>query len=235
MIFALLRIPAYILPLKKGKDSMKSKYTLMLTGVMMILSIIPQELGAAGKTPQNLIPLPEPRREGGMPLMEALNKRQSSREYSSRDIPEQELSDLLWAAWGYNRSGQKKRTAPSSNNKQEISVYLAKKDGLYLYDAEMNALLKISDADIREETGKQAFVDDAPLNLIFVADTKVQSNVNSSYANVGFISQNVYLYCASAGLGTVVRGLFDEDLLHRAMGLREDQKIILCQTVGYPK
>lgn len=201
----------------------------------MILNMIPQGLGAAGKTPQNLIPLPEPRREGGMPLMEALDKRQSSREYSSREIPEQELSDLLWAAWGYNRSGQKKRTAPSSNNKQEISVYLAKKDGLYLYEAEMNALLKITDADIREATGKQAFVKDAPLNLIFVADTKLQSSTNSSFANAGFISQNVYLYCASAGLETVVRGWFDAELLHHTMNLDENQKIILCQTVGYPK
>lgn len=200
-----------------------------------MLSLMSQGFGAAGKSQLNFIPLPEPRREGGMPLMEALDKRQSTREYSSKEIPEQELSDLLWAAWGYNRSGQKKRTAPSSNNKQEISVYLAKKDGLYLYDAELNGLFKISDADIRKETGKQAFAAEAPLNLIFVADTKLQSSTTSSFANTGFISQNVYLYCASAGLGTVIRGWFDEKTLHPAMGLNKDQDIILCQTVGYPK
>lgn len=202
---------------------------------VMIMIVATQNLTAAAKNPADLIPLPAPQREGGMPLMEALSKRQSIREYSTKAIPDPVLSNLLWAAWGYNREDQKKRTAPSSNNKQEFSLYLAKSDGLFLYDAEAHALRKISDRDIRKETGKQAFVATAPLNLIMVADTKQQSSLTSSYANAGFISENIYLVCASEGLGTVVRGWFDAGQLHTVMGLSPDQQIILCQTVGYPK
>jgi nitroreductase len=201
----------------------------------MIMLFATADLRAAAKSPADLIPLPAPQREGGMPLMEALSKRQSIREYSSKTIPDPVLSNLLWAAWGYNRPDQKKRTAPSSNNKQEFSLYLAKGDGLFLYDAEMHALRKISDQDIRKETGKQPFVAKAPLNLIMVADTRQQSSLTSSYANAGFISENIYLVCASEGLGTVVRGWFDAGQLHTIMGLSPDQQIILCQTIGYPK
>jgi SagB-type dehydrogenase family enzyme len=214
---------------------MNIRNALILTGVLMMTMSLTQELNAAGRSTAGLNPLPAAERKGGMPLMEALDQRQSIREFSSREIPPQQLSNLLWAAWGYNREDQKKRTAPSSNNRQEISVYCAMKDGLYLYDAEAHALKKVSDRDIRKESGKQDFAAKAPLNLIFVADTNVQKNLNSSYANVGFISQNVYLYCASEGLGTVVRGWFDAELLHKAMELEAHQTIILCQTVGYPE
>ncbi len=209
----------------------KTRFFLMI-GVIMISFLSLQTLYGGSRS--NVKPLPAPQRKGGLPLMEALDKRMSIRDYSDKQIPEQVLSNLLWAAWGYNREDKKKRTAPSAMNKQEISIYLAKADGLYLYDAETHGLIKLSGDDIRKETGKQSFVNSAPLNLIFVADMKKQSSLTSIYANTGFISQNVYLYCASEGLGGVVRGWFDEDELHQAMQLGEDQKAILCHTVGYP-
>jgi len=185
------------------------------------------------------IQLPEAQKEGGMPLMEALNARQSAREFSQKPLTKQELSDLLWAAWGYNR--ENKRTAPSSMNRQEIQVYLAMADGLFLYDAKGNKLIKKSDADLREASGKQAYVKSAPLNLIYVANYADNAEINAenwiatSSANVGFIAQNVYLYCASRQLATVVRGSFDQAKLSALMGLHPDNRIILTQTVGYPK
>lgn len=167
--------------------------------------------------------------------MEALNNRHSERSYSKEELSEQVLSNLLWAAWGYNRPEKEKRTAPSSMNKQEISVYCALEKGLYVYNAKNHELELVKNEDLRSVTGKQGFVNSAPLNLIYVADTKKQSSATSSAANTGFISQNVYLFCASEGLGTVVRGWFDADKLHKAMGLDKNKSIILCQTVGYPK
>jgi SagB-type dehydrogenase family enzyme len=190
---------------------------------------------ASAKEAQDIIDLPAVEKTGGMPLMQALNERHSIRSFTKDPLPEQVLSNLLWAAWGYNRPDKQKRTAPSSMNKQEMSIYCALESGLYLYNADEHRLELIKNEDLRGKTGNQPFVGSAPLNLIYVADTKKQSTETSSYANTGFISQNVYLFCASEGLGTVVRGWFDNKKLHKAMGLDEKQKIILCQTVGYPK
>jgi SagB-type dehydrogenase family enzyme len=186
------------------------------------------------------ISLPEPQKTGGKPLMEALNDRQSHREFSERELDLQTLSNLLWAAFGYNRMEEKKRTAPTSRNYQEIEVYVTLPSGLYVYDALENKLDIKHGRDIRANTGLQDFVANAPLNLIYVANqAKVQDphsdrQLRASHTNSGFIAQNVYLYCASAGLVAVVRAWFDEDDLKKAMELDENMKIILTQTVGYP-
>lgn len=184
------------------------------------------------------IELPKPHRKGGMPLMEALDRRQSSRDFDSRALSRQTLSDLLWAAWGYNRPD--KRTAPSSRDKQEIELYVAAKDGLYLYDADKHRLRMISDKDLRPLTGTQPFVADAPVNIIYVSRTQMITGKNpeeliaATYANTGFIAQNVYLFCASESLATVIRAMVDRDKLAEAMGLPEQSMITLVQSVGFP-
>ena len=184
------------------------------------------------------IDLPSPRRTGGMPLMEALARRRSSREFDGRALPRQTLSDLLWAAWGYNRPD--KRTAPSSRDKQEIELYVAMQDGLYLYDAEDNRLLMVSDEDLRAMTGTQPFVAKAPLNIIYVCrkqmitDKTPDELIAATYANTGFIAQNVYLFCASESLATVVRAMVDREKLAEAMHLPDHSMVTLVQRVGYP-
>lgn len=187
-----------------------------------------------------LVTLPAPQVDGGKPLMQALVERQSAREFSSEELPLQTLSNLLWAADGINRPDGR-RTAPSAGNTQEIDIYVAKKEGLYLFNARKNVLMPVLAGDIRASTGKQEFVADAPAVLIFVADlskTKTASNKDSIFyaaTDTGFISQNVYLYCASEGLATVVLGWVDKKKLAKIMKLRPDQKVILTQPVGYPK
>jgi SagB-type dehydrogenase family enzyme len=173
--------------------------------------------------------------------MQALKERKSSRSFSTKELPLQVLSDMLWAANGINRPETGKRTAPSAKNRQEIDVYVARADGLYLYDANSNMLMPVAAGDIRGLTGKADYVKEAPVNLVYVADLaktgKTSGSEEYSYtsADTGFIGQNVYLYCASSGLATVVRGSIDRPALAEAMKLRADQKIILAQTVGYPK
>jgi len=187
------------------------------------------------------IKLLAPQLEGGKPLMQALKERKSLREFSSKELPLQVISDLLWAANGINRLDSGHRTAPSAMNMQEIDIYLAKADGLYLFDAKQNMLIPVAGEDIRALTGKQPFVKDAPINLIYVADLSKMGKTSGSDAefyaatDTGFISENIYLFCASSGLATVVRGLIDKPVLAKAMELRPDQKIILAQTVGYLK
>ena len=187
------------------------------------------------------IKLPQPCTEGGKSLMQALKDRKTSRSFSSDKLSPQLLSDLLWAAYGINRPDSGKRTAPSAMNWQEIDIYIALPEGLYLYDAKDHTLDQITTKDIRAITGKQPFVTDAPVNLIYVADYSKMGKASDSdkvlysAADTGFISQNVYLFCASNGLATVVRGWVDREALAEEMRLRIDQKIILAQTIGYPK
>lgn len=191
------------------------------------------------------IALPAPDKTGGKPLMQALNERQSIRTFTKENLTQQQLSDLLWAGWGINRPDQKKRTAPSARNVQEIDVYVALPGGLYLYMAESNTLKQINSKDMRKLCGTQDFVGEAPLNIVYVADMGKlgkkegdeikDSELFSSYANTAFIAQNVYLYCASANLGCVIRGMVPKDKLAPEMGLRSNQKIILSQTVGVPQ
>ncbi len=197
------------------------------------------DAGAADVKKQ--IILQKPQMFGGKPLMQALRDRRSGRSFSSRRLPDRVLSNLLWAAFGVNRPSSGKRTAPSALNRQEIDVYLALPEGLYLYDAKKHALELVIAGDIRALAGKQDFVKDAPLNLIYVADlAKMEGGSGSdtllySCIDAGHISQNVYLYCASEGLSTVVRAYIDYNTLAKAMKLKKSQRIIVAQTVGYPK
>ncbi len=187
----------------------------------------------------NAIKLPAPQITGGLPLMQALAKRQSARSFSAKPLPLQTLSNLLWAANGINRPAAGKHTAPSARNMQEIDIYVALPEGLYLYDAKAHALRLITAQDLRHLTGSQAFCAQAPLNLVFVADYSRMGKSDDeqkkfySATDCGFISQNVYLFCASEGLNTVVRASIEREPLAKAMQLRPEQKIILAQTVGF--
>lgn len=186
------------------------------------------------------IQLPTPQKTGGMPLMEALAKRSTSRAFDSRDLSEQQLSTLLWACFGINRPDGK-RTAPSANNKQATDIYVLLKSGAYVYDPRANKLALSLGEDVRKLGGTQDFVTNAPVTLVFVADLGTmaggsnESKRNMANANVGYISQNAYLYCASEGLATGARASIDRAALGSKLKLRPDQFIVLAQSVGYPQ
>jgi SagB-type dehydrogenase family enzyme len=185
------------------------------------------------------IVLPAPERSGGKPLMQALNERRSSRAFSEKELPVALLSNLLWAANGVNHP-EGKRTAPSAGDSREIDIYVAMQSGLYYYDPDQHVLVRVLDQDIREAAGIQDFTQTAPVNLIFTADLDQlsrypdDSRVFYSAADAGFVSQNVYLFCASEGLATVVLGWVDKEALALKIGLKEHQKVILTQPVGFP-
>ena len=184
--------------------------------------------------------LPPPRAQGGKPLIEALKIRRSIREYADRALPQQVLSDLLWAAFGINRSSGD-RTAPYWRHIMVIDIYAAMADGVWYYDPKRHLLQQHSRADIRAATGQQDFVAGAPLNLIYVAHGERMQDISPEerrfYASVdtGFIGQNVYLFCASEGLATVFRGAVDTKRLAQIMRLDPALFITFAQTVGYPK
>jgi nitroreductase len=187
------------------------------------------------------IALPAPVTTGGLPLMEALSKRQSMREFSTEQLPLAMLSNMLWAANGVNRPDKAGRTAPSAMNAQEIDIYVALPAGAYLYDAAANALQLVAGSDLRRVTGYQDFVDEAALDLVFVADHSrmklVPAASRESFASVaaGTIAQNVYLFAAGNGLATVIRAWISRDAIAAALGLGHDHQVLLSQTVGFPK
>lgn len=182
--------------------------------------------------------LPPPRRDGGRPLLSALNLRHSTRAYSTRALSMQTLSDLLWAAFGINRpSGD--RTAPYWRHIMVIDIYLAMADGVWLYEPKTHQLQLHLPDDIRAQTGTQDFVGSAPLNLVYVAhgermqDLKAEERRLYSSVDTGFIGQNVYLFCASEGLASVFRGAVDYAKLAELMQLPDQQFVTFAQTVGY--
>jgi len=200
--------------------------------------LLPDDPARAVKA--DAIKLPAPRTQGGRPLMQAFKLRHSSREFSKKKLPLQVLSDLLWAAFGVNRAETCGRTAPSAHDWEEIDLYVATADGLYVYDAHRCVLKRLQARDIRAQTGLQSYVADAPINLVYVADlarmaaATEEEKAYYSGPDAGFIAQNVYLFCASEGLATVVRGMVDRAALSKLMKLSPKQRVVLAQTVGYP-
>lgn len=185
------------------------------------------------------VSLPPANQSGGMPLMEALKNRQSQRSFSDKELTLQQMSDMLWAAYGINRPDGF-RTVPSARTWNEFDIYIIKAEGWYVYDPVKHVMLMMGNEDLREFAGTQEFVKTAPVNLVFVADFDRMANADDDFrkfysaADAGFISQNVYLYCASENLATIVRGQIDKPKAKEVLKLRPNQHVILAQTVGYP-
>lgn len=194
---------------------------------------------ALGAGAQDLRPLPPAQTEGGKPLMQALKERRSTRSLTDVPLTVQQLSNLLWAAFGINRPDGH-RTAPSARNWQEIDVYAVMADGAYLYDAQAHALRRVVAQDLRALAGTQAHARNAAVTLVYVADARRMDGATEATrtefaaADAGFIAQNVYLFCASEGLGTVVFASIDRERLATALKLDRSQRIVLGQSVGWP-
>ncbi len=211
--------------------------------LVMVPAII--GLGMMSSSPatgdEKSVALPAPQMTGGKPLMEALKERRSTREFKKDAIPMDALSNLLWAAAGVNRDNPDYRTAPSTRNSNAIELYVVDEKAVYLYEPVGHRLKKVMNGDLRAATGMQEFVGKAPVNLVFVADySKYPANMTDeekrifASADAGFMGQNVYLYCASAGLGCVFRGGLDKDALSGQLRLPLHKKVIYAQTIGYP-
>lgn len=194
------------------------------------------------------IKLEPPTLEKGVSIMQALKQRKSVREYSDQPLAVPVLSELLWAANGVNRDDGK-RTAPAAMNIQAVDLYVVLPEGVYLYDAVKHELAPVAPGDFRKAAGMQPFVATAPLNLLYVADfdkfkdfkgpdgkgAPETAKLTWVAVEAGCQAQNVGLYCASEGLGNVVRASYDAPKLAEILQLRPAQSIILAQTIGYPK
>lgn len=192
------------------------------------------------------LPLPQPNLTLTFPLIKAIEQRRTIRKWSDQPIDDQDLANILWAACGITKEpkgkSKNKRTVPSACNSQEIKVYAVMKKGTFLYDENAHALLPVCSTDIRKDIGSQKMMQSAPLGLIYVADLsymkspilkKEEAKRFSAWVDTGFVSQNVYLYCAAANLATAVLALVKRDVLSRNLGLNDQQKIVLTQVIGH--
>jgi nitroreductase len=213
-----------------------------------------EQLTAAAAGPDALsgasvVQLPQPHTAGGMPLLDAISRRHSTRAFDPADLTLQEISDVLWVACGHNRPSagvgiyvEGCRSSPTAHNWQEIDVYVATRHGLHRYEPAGHTLSRVLERDLRPLTGDetQPFVASAPLNLIYVSDLERMTDTIPwdygvfPWANSAVLVENVYLYCASVGLATVCRALFDRPALTAAMELGPKQLVTLHQLVGHP-
>ena len=224
---------------------MKTPAAALLLALLAAVASAPADEPVPESTASATITLPEPARDV-LPLGDALSARATHRDFSSAPLTDQELSDLLWAANGYNRPADRKRTAPTAVNRQEIDLYVCRADGAWLWDAASNTLTKAADADLRSFTGRMNAGPDnfalaAPVALVYVIDFGRQGMQDRpqdafKYASVdcGFVGQNVYLHCAAAGLHTVFLGMIDPQKIAEALSLPPTQVPLFAQTVGKP-
>jgi hypothetical protein len=205
------------------------------------------------KAPQDLKPitLPRPDMDGGKSVLAALKERKTTRNISAKELPAQVLSNLLWAAFGVNRErgsfGKPGRTAASASNSQEIDMYIALPEGVFLYEAVPHRLVPVIAGDFRSRAGRSAAVS-TPVNIFYVADLarydtgpgqpdrKIgDPEVQKSYyyTDTGLIAANVYLFAASQGLAAWFHNC-NKEAAAKEFKLRADQRVLFAQTVGYP-
>lgn len=185
--------------------------------------------------------LPAGARAGGMSLMEALKLRRSTRLYSDEPIDAETLSNLLWAAYGFNRPESGGRTPPSWHTSYGGDLYVGAADGIWLYDPKEESLQQVTATDIRKKASSQPFVGTAPIVILHVTDLDRMYQASDEdrmlYAHVdsAIVAQNIYLFCAAAGLGTCLVGGADKKAVAEALTLSERKIVTYVQPVGHPK
>lgn len=189
---------------------------------------------------QEVIKLPKPDRSAtNVSVMEALANRRSVRSFETRALTDEQLSLLLWAADGVNRPDGR-LTAPTAMNRQDVQLFVCRADGAFSYDPKSHTLTRVSTEDLRSALGgdRQAFVKDAPVSLVIVSDMrKFGNNPSREFGciDAGYVSQNIYLAATAMGLGTVARAMMNKEQVAKALGLVDQQMVLLNHPVGYVK
>lgn len=178
--------------------------------------------------------LPAPDKQGGKPLMQVLTERKTIRTFAKKPLSEQDLSNILYAAWGINRPDGR-RTVPTAINVQNLEVYVTSAEGTFLYEAERNVLIQVSKADLREYSNfRKELGLAAPVSLIYCGKSGERIKDGFTHAHAGSAYQNVYLYCASAGLASVICASCNQEKIAEALGLKDGWQVLYAQVIGYP-
>lgn len=213
-------------------------FSLLVALFALNLTVTPGFAQDKPAAPPASIQLLPPKLETGTTVLKAISQRHSSRAFDPAPLDLQQLSEVLWAAGGVNRPQSQGIVIPTAMGAKDLDVYALLPDGIYFYDPQQHRLNLVTSGDHRAQAGKQAFAAQAPLNLFFVADeARMRAKDPEARKRFGamtaaYASENVYLYCASAGLSTVARGAFDADALAKLLKLKPSQQLYLGQSVG---
>jgi len=199
----------------------------------------------AGGEEMKAMRLPEPRLKGGLSVEEAIQKRRSVRNYLSKDLPLEDISQLLWACQGVTDRKRALRASPSAGALYPLEIYLAKRDGLYHYIVDAHALDRVSDKDVRQALADaafgQQFVAEAGIDIIVCA---VYERITSKYGErgirytdmeAGHAAENVFLQAVALGLDSVAVGAFGDAVVAKVLGLPAGVKPLYILPVGYKK
>ena len=214
----------------------------MMKNILTIVCVA-MFMAATSCKAQDNIQLPKPSMDNKVTLMQALQNRHSTREYADKQIPDDVLSTVLWAACGINRPGEGKITAPSAINVQDIQVYVVRQNGAYLYKPKSNSLEKVSSKDLRAAVaGRQSFAADAPVSLVLVSNHNKfpqqmprEAKTRMGVVDAGYISENICLACSALELNTIPRMTMDTEALKKELGLDDNYDLVLNSQIGYPK
>ena len=203
-----------------------------MKNIILVAALAAVSMGVA-----ETIKLPQPDKDSGVSVVQALKARHSERAFCGKDIPMELLSGVLWAANGFNRPD--KRTNATALNLQTITIYAIMKSGAYRYDAKANALVKVCDKDLRPAiAAQQAYAAVAPVSLLVTADVsgpvyKGGTRSTLTHYDAGIVSGNIYLYCAANSLVTVCRASMDRAVLKKELKLKDNIILHLNHPVGY--
>ncbi len=188
------------------------------------------------------LPAPDMNQESKT-LIETLRTRHSVREYSTKELTAQQISNLCWAACGQTRDDNH-ITAPSAMNRQEIRLFVFTKEGVYEYITKQNLLQQKATGDHRSLVAgtpqrSQDFVLNAPISLVMVMDLdkfgqKNEHSLLMTSVDAGIVCQNINLYCEATGLATVPRASMDTKGIQELLGLNENQIPVMNNPVGLP-
>lgn len=207
----------------------------MTKPVLRILPLVASVMISVACAAQSDISLPRPDKSLKTTLVAALQNRHTERDFSVKEFSDKDLSTLLWAANGINRKDGK-RTAPSAMNRQDIEIFVVRKDGAYFWNPQANVLERRSDKDLRPAVAKgQQFTEKAPLSLVLVSNGEKFGDMSNKFglADAGYVSQNICLICSAEGWACCPRATMDTETLKKELGLSEKQVPMLNNVVGY--
>jgi SagB-type dehydrogenase family enzyme len=205
-----------------------------IAGIILVFNLVVAVPAVFGQGKD--IKLPAPAQAVNVDVMKALQNRRSIRSFSNKEVSLQDLSSVLWAGNGINRPDGK-RTAPAGRGRDLIDIYVIGQNGIYRYDPKGQALVFISNENIKANAAGQKFAQDACYILALIAKSDgVSQKEQAQFAPItaGAVAQNIYLVSGSLGLGTCYMAGANEAVLRKNLKLKETEAPLCILPLGYP-
>ncbi|MDR2168505.1 MAG: SagB/ThcOx family dehydrogenase [Clostridiales bacterium] len=233
---------------------------IFLLGLLLVFSACVGEVSAEGPVyvegAREFYYLPPPAADGRVSVERALMERRSRRDFRDMAISQEQLSQILWAAYGITlpmpdsprfRGGF--RTTPSAGATFPLEIYAIIGNvngiapGIFRYISEEHKLERLAEGDFRSELSEAAWnqnwLRDAPATIahiaVFTRTTGVygERGIRYVYIELGHSAQNIYLQAEALGLGTVAVGAFNDNAVRHVLNLPEGEDPLYLMPIGY--